>query len=270
VLRVEISEVGQEPLPALDIGDRAFVIGSSPTARVRLPDQAAKAEHVRIDGTTWRTDDESGDIGEGITIEIGTYRVRIVPAPSGVAPSPPQRTESLARELMRGLLGDGAAPVFEVERGPLVGATKRLAPPESTLVIGRGDEASWIIMDEDLSRTHAEVKRGWDGTRIIDLGSKNGTRVDGVVVTAAGTPLRDGVLVELGKVAIRFRDAADRKLAPQPTVAMRKPTPAPTAETKPRAPESVPPTAKASAVPFYVALAIMFAALGGLVWVLSL
>lgn len=268
MLRVEISEVGQEPLPAIDIGDAAFVIGSSPTARVRLPDQAAKPEHVRIDGMAWRTDDEGGEIGDGITIEIGTYRVRIVPAPVGVAPSPPQRTESLARELMRGLLGDGAAPMFEVEKGPIVGATKRLAPPESTLVIGRGDEATWIIMDEDLSRAHAEVKRGWDGTRIVDLGSKNGTRVDGVIVGAGGTALHDGVLVELGKVAIRFRDAADRKLAAPATVAMRKPTPVPTAETKPRA--AAPPPVKASAVPFYIALAVMFAALGGLVWVLSL
>ncbi len=273
MLRVEVSEAGQGPLPAIDVGDATFVIGSAPSARVRLPADAAHAEHVVIDNGRWLTvDGASGDIGDGIELEIGTYRVRIAPAPAGSLASPPQRTESIARELMRSLLGSGAAPSLEIERGPTPGATKKLAPPESVLVIGRGDEANWILVDEDLSRTHAEIRRGWDGTRILDLGSKNGTKVDGVPAAAGGTPLRDGALVELGKVALRFRDPADKQLALRPPAStiVATPSAARKAPVVSRAAPAPLVKSRASVVPFYAAVSIAVAALIGLVWVLSL
>jgi predicted component of type VI protein secretion system len=142
--------------------------------------------------------------------------VRVEPSPGGTAASPPQRTESLARELVRSLLGAGAAPTLEIERGPAAGATRALPPPESALVIGRGDDAGWVLLDEDLSRTHAEVRRGWDGVTIRDLGSKNGTIVDGAMVDGAGVMLRDGARIELGNVVLRFRDPAERHLRGEP------------------------------------------------------
>lgn len=249
MLRIEVREEGQGALPAVDVDDASFVIGSSPGARIRLPAAQVLPEHVRIDGLRWRTADGAGDIGDGVTLELGNYRVRIAPAPAGSVPATPQRTESLARELMRGLLGDGAAPTLELIRGRGAPSRRALQPPESTLVIGRGDEAGWIIVDEDLSRMHAEIRRGWDGTRIIDRGSKNGTKVDGTRVTDA--PLHDGATIELGKVVFRFEDPADRRLRP----------PAPPA-VAPRAP-------RGSMKAVYVALAIMLAALAGLAWVLS-
>lgn len=248
MLRVEVREEGQPALPAVDIDDASFVIGSGASARIRLP--AGLAEHVHIEGTRWRTADRDGEIADGITLELGNYHVRVAPAPAGTAPSPPQRTESLARELMRGLLGDGAAPTIELTRGPGAPSKRVLPPPESTLVIGRGDEANWILIDEDLSRVHAEIRRGWDGTRILDRGSKNGTKVDGTRITDA--PLHDGATIELGKVMFRFHDPADRRLRPEPAPA------APTA-----------PSPRASKASFYAALAILLAALAGLAWVLS-
>jgi len=182
VLRIEVSEEGREALPAVDLDDAIVVIGSAADARVRLPATVADAEHVLVESGRWRARarvviegeardaGSTGDIGDGVTLRIGTYRLRVQPSPPGAVAMPPQRTESLARELMRSLLGTNAAPTLEVERGPTVGDKRMLAPPESTLVIGRGDEAGWCVLDEDLSRTHAEVRRGWDGTRIVDLG----------------------------------------------------------------------------------------------------
>jgi predicted component of type VI protein secretion system len=249
VFRVEVTEEGQPPLPSLDL-DGNFVIGSGPDARVRLPAAAAEAAHVRIDGNRWSSAEAHGDIGDGHTFTIGRYRVRVAPATKGTKPSPPQRTESLARELMRNLLGTAGAPTLEIVDGPLAGAKRPLAPPESTLVIGRGDEAGWNIADDDLSRAHAEIRRNWDGTQLVDLESKNGTKVDGERVEEI--ELYDGALIELGKLKLRFRDPAD--LRPRP---------------------AKPPTVNApvmnapSRAPFYVALAIMLAALAGLVWVLS-
>jgi hypothetical protein len=248
VLRIEVREEGQPALPAVDIDDAAFVIGSAPHARIRLPAGEVLAEHAFIDGTRWRTADRAGEVGDGVTLELGSYRVRITPAPAGAAPAPPQRTESLARELMRSLLGDGAQPTLELTTGPGAPSSRALAPPESSLVIGRGDEANWIILDEDLSRAHAEIRRGWDGTRIIDLGSKNGTRVDGTNVAEA--PLHDGARIELADVVFVFRDPADRRLRPEP-------------------PRLAAPVRRRTPVAFYAALAIMVAALAALAWILA-
>lgn len=229
MLRVVVSEEGREALPAVDVeGD--FVVGSAADAKIRLPEGG-------------RTFVRAADVGAGKTYELGRYRVRVEPAPAGAVAASPQRTESLARELVRAMLGANAAPTLEIERGKLAGAKRALAPPDSVLVIGRGDEAGWIVDDNDLSRAHAEIRRGWDGVRVHDLGSKNGTRIAGARVAEA--ELRDGDLLEFGKLAMRFHDPADLRLR-----------------------EPVPPPAKTPAV-FYVALAVAGLAVAGLVWVLS-
>ncbi len=296
MLRFEVSEVGQEALPAVDIGDAAVVIGSAASARIRLPVHAARDAHVRIAGMRWsaladvrviRADatqvgvrrvadarpdggepgvlhcaGETGDVTGGVTFQLGEYRVRVTAAPAGSAAAPPERTESLARELVRGLLGSGAAPVLEVERGPVPGVKRALPPPDVTLVIGRGEEAGWIVLDEDLSRAHAELHRGWDGVTIRDLDSKNGTKVDGARITTR-TVLHDGALIELGKVALRFRDPAERHLRGELTSAGRPrvvPTAVPPRRARPAA---------TSSVPFVIAAAIAGLAVAGLVWILA-
>ena len=312
MLRIEVSEEGQGPLPAIDLDDPIVVIGSDPAARIRLPADAALAEHIRLEAGRWRAlgpvrlrsapvadagtvvgrgaslvrehpAGDSGDIGSGVTIELGAYRIHIAPAPAGSVAATPQRTESLARELMRSLLGGDAAPSLTIERGPHVGATRKLAPPQSVTVIGRGDDANWIIVDNDLSRLHAEVRRGWDGTRLVDLGSKNGSKVDGTPVTphGDGVMLRDNALVELGPLAFRFHDPADRQLAATPGTLVAAPAAIRASSSKghatlarvPRSPGDpaarTPAAARASVVPFYAAVTIMVVALAGLVWILS-
>lgn len=290
MLRFEVSEVGRESLPALDVGDDSVVIGSGAAARIRLPVHAAREAHVRIAGGRWTAladlrviaadatqvgvvrpaggepgvlhrAGESGDIADGVVLQLGEYRVRVAAAPVGATDAPPQRTESLARELVRGLLGTDAAPMLEVERGPVPGIKRALPPPVATLVIGRGEEASWIVIDEDLSRTHAEVHRGWDGVTVRDLGSKNGTKLDGVRITGA-TQLHDGALIELGNVALRFHDPAERHLRGEATAAAT-----PRAVTAKRANSERP--VATSSWPFVSALAIAALAIAGLVWILA-
>jgi hypothetical protein len=274
MLRVEVSEQGQGALPAVDVDDAVVVIGSATHARIRLPVGAAEREHIRIEGGRWHAsapvrvdgaERDAGDIGDGVTLDVGGYRVRLAPAPAGATAAPVQRTESLARELMRNLLGSGAQPSLEIERGPLAGAKRQLAPPESRLVIGRGDEANWVIADKDLSRTHAEIRRGWDGTRILDLGSKNGTKVDGDRVGPDGTALRDGCLVEIGPIVMRFRDPAEKHL--QGDAPAFRPLQRDLAHRAPVSPAPEP--RRGSPVVFYAALAIMGLAIAGLVYLLS-
>jgi hypothetical protein len=249
VLRFTVSEQGQPELPPIDLDALRVIIGSGPAANIRLPAAAARPEHVRIEGTQWSDGTARGAIGEGTIFEIGSYRVRVAPAPANTKPSPPQRTESLARELLRGLLGTGAEPTLAIERGPNAGARRALPPPEATVVIGRGDDADWSILDEDLSRAHAEIRRSWDGTLIRDLDSQNGTRVGGQRITAP-TPLRDGARIELGNLVLVFTDPADRQLTPpdpKPAVPLKRPVPV---------------------VPFAIAASITLIALATLVYLL--
>jgi len=310
MLRFEVSEVGQEALPAVDIDDATVVIGSGAAARIRLPAHAAREVHVELTAVRWtaradvrvigadttqvgvlRSADptlpetqgvlhragDSGAISGGITFQLGEYRVRATVAPANALAAPGQRTESLARELVRGLLGADAAPTLEIERGPVVGIKRTLPPPEVTIVVGRGEEASWIILDEDLSRAHAEIHRGWDGVTIVDRGSKNGTIVDGTKITAR-TPLRHGALIELGNVALRFRDPAENHLRGEATNAATPKAvravdrvPVASATRAPRA-SGAPLASGAPASsnwPFAVALAIAGLAAAGLVWILA-
>ena len=251
MLRIVVNEAGQPPLPGVDL-EAPVVIGSGAHANIRLPAAAARAEHVRIEGTQWSDGPASGTIGDGHEFAIGNYRVRVEPAPAGVPASPPQRTESLARELMRGLLGTGAEPVLTIERGPGAGGRRTLAPPDSMLVIGRGDEADWVILDEDLSRKHARIRRGWDGTLLSDLDSQNGTRLDGVRIDRA-TPLRDGARIELGGLVLVYSDPAERQLSTP-----ARPMPVVTA-----------PAPRRPVLPFAIATTVLVLALAALVWILA-
>jgi len=276
MLRFEISEHHHGALPAIDLADDAVVIGSGEVARVRLPAEVARAAHVRIDGQTWtllaeskvgglmRAAGDSGRVGRGVIIELGTYRVRISAAPAGAVATPRQRTESLARELVRSLLGEGAAPSLEIECGTGAGARRVLPLPEATLVIGRGDEATWVIVDKDLSRVHAELRRGWDGVTVIDLGSKNGTRVDGVKIAGTPVELHDGAALALGDIVMRFRDPAERHLRGEPPAA--KPAPPRRVPARPASSTTRPVPSPWPAVVFAVIAGIAVAAL---IWILA-
>lgn len=271
MLRFTVTDAAHTPLPPLDLDAARIVLGSSVTAQLRLPAAVARDEHVVIADDRWvalaqltvsgetRAAGDSGPIGAGVTFTFGSLAVAIAPAPAGSAVSPPQRTESLALELVRGMLGSAAAPTFTVETGPLVGARRALAPPPSTLIVGRGDEAQWVILDEDLSRTHAEIRRGWDGVAIRDLDSKNGTAVDGTAVTD-WTPLHHGARVALGKVLVRFDDPAEAHLRGGPAPAR------PVARELGPVPMSRP---AAGRWPMYVAAAIALVAAAGAVWMLA-
>lgn len=268
--RFEVTELGQAPLPPIDLDDTDLVIGSAAGARVRIP--GPHAEHVRVSADRWHALAEltiagarqragtSGTIpADGVTFELGAYTVRVTPLAAGVAPSAPQRTESLARELVRKLLGADAAPSLTITRGPTKDTAIRrdLAPPESRLVIGRGDDADWIILDEDLSRLHAEIRRGWDGVFIRDLDSKNGTFIDGAPVERDGSLLYDGAVISIGNMKIEFRDPAERHLKGEP---ISPDLPAPRPPPKDDGPGPSP-------WPFIVAAAIVGLSLAGIAWI---
>ncbi len=78
----------------------------------------------------------------------------------------------------------------------------------SRTVIGRGSEADITLDDSGTSRKHVEIL--WDGERaqVTDLGSTNGTLLNGEPITRAVLP-PDSV-VEIGRTRMLFRVLAQR------------------------------------------------------------
>jgi pSer/pThr/pTyr-binding forkhead associated (FHA) protein len=70
------------------------------------------------------------------------------------------------------------------------------------MVIGRGRSADLVIAEPTISRAHAAIGYDGDGFFMQDLGSTNGTRVNGR--REARVPLSDGDALQLGKLRLRI------------------------------------------------------------------
>lgn len=88
------------------------------------------------------------------------------------------------------------APVLDVD-----GTRHRLE--RGRTVIGRGSEADVTLADTGASRRHAEIL--WDGDRaqVRDLGSTNGTKLDGAPLTKA--LLQPDSVIQIGRTRMVFR-----------------------------------------------------------------
>ena len=67
--------------------------------------------------------------------------------------------------------------------------------------VGRSRGATLTIDHDQVSRMHAAIRRAGDRVEVSDLGSRNGTRVNGIPV-APGTPLRAGDEVGIGPASL--------------------------------------------------------------------
>jgi pSer/pThr/pTyr-binding forkhead associated (FHA) protein len=61
----------------------------------------------------------------------------------------------------------------------------KIVPVRTRLVIGRGSECDLILDEQEMSRRHAVIENSGDGIFLRDLGSANGTFVNGVQVRDA-------------------------------------------------------------------------------------
>jgi hypothetical protein len=84
----------------------------------------------------------------------------------------------------------------------MVPGGRRVPLGNEPVAIGRLESCAVMLDDPTVSRNHAEVRRDGDGFELIDLGSRNGTRVNGVGITRQH--LFDGDDVLIGAVPLRF------------------------------------------------------------------
>jgi len=79
---------------------------------------------------------------------------------------------------------------------------RRVAVGSKPLVIGRLPECEVVLADSNVSRRHAEVVRRGDGVFVTDLGSTNGTKVNGTAVREQ--LLASGDEISVGSTKIIF------------------------------------------------------------------
>ena len=70
-------------------------------------------------------------------------------------------------------------------------------PLAGTLIIGRSPDSDLVIADEFVSSSHARIVSTAEGTALEDLGSTNGTLVNGQPATRP-LPLDAGDVIEVG------------------------------------------------------------------------
>ncbi|GAC1415293.1 MAG: hypothetical protein NVSMB53_13760 [Gemmatimonadaceae bacterium] len=160
--------------------------------------------------------------GDLITIGPNEFRWQ-TKAPTRTAPKPGDATE-----IMSSLQPAGEAPVAETSpsRAPERASEQPFESPATlatlsngllrrrefrisrpVTAIGRGEHNDVRIIDESVSASHATLVRKGDAWFVLDLGSSNGTFVDGLRVAGErGVP--PGATLTLGNVKLTFRPRA--------------------------------------------------------------
>ena len=94
----------------------------------------------------------------------------------------------------------GDVPVIVAPHGKLQGS--RWLLNQEQFLIGRGEDCDLVIQDRQVSRHHARIRNTKDGYLLEDLGSKNGTHVNGSllnepVILQDGDEIKVALAVEL-------------------------------------------------------------------------
>lgn len=173
-----------------------------------LAQELAQAQAEYIGEQAWTV---YGDViveierGEGldtgmfrIVAEVYTGSFDAGPAPTSGPPQPPAPSYG----------GPGSGPPSSYSPGVrstrLVSSDGRqFALAIGSTVLGRGEAAQVRLADVGISRQHARID--YDGSRVVltDLGSTNGTTVNGNRISAAA--LQHGDVVQLGTTTLTFR-----------------------------------------------------------------
>jgi hypothetical protein len=151
---------------------------------------------------------------EAEDLDTGVFRIRsstgaapggIPGAPPGVDPGPPPPYQVAAGQFGSQAQAQASGPWLSPPAPSSAsldvdGRIHRLAAPVT--VIGRSTEADIVLDDAGVSRRHAEVHLVDGRARVIDLGSTNGTFVDGERVHAGN--LTEGSTITVGRTRIIY------------------------------------------------------------------
>jgi FHA domain/Domain of unknown function (DUF1707) len=116
-------------------------------------------------------------------------------------PGPLRRAALRAVTWLSSLSADLAA-AWRTPRTPLLALP---GPSEPLTTIGRSPECRVLLTEPSVSRRHAQLRHDGDRWLLRDLGSRNGTRLNGMRITGE-VEVRPGDVIGLGE--LRFRASA--------------------------------------------------------------
>ena len=98
--------------------------------------------------------------------------------------------------------GGGGKPqiLLTLLAGPEQGQVFRITKP--TTVVGRSSACELVLSDPLVSRQHCQIMLGMGGVNVKDLGSTNGTLLNGTKISES--PLRNQDIISVGNTRMRF------------------------------------------------------------------
>jgi tetratricopeptide (TPR) repeat protein len=147
--------------------------------------------------------------------------------PSSGTPSGGTGARPAARRTSPGATGPRPPPASAASRliciaGPKAGEEFTLE--EGEYVVGRATDNPICIPDTSVSRKHIMLRRVGTSWAVSDLGSGNGTLVNGDVI-GDETPLSNGDVITLGDTELRFEDVANSTMTLSPGASGARPRP---------------------------------------------
>jgi transcriptional regulator with GAF, ATPase, and Fis domain len=113
--------------------------------------------------------------------------------------------EIIRTRLAHGPGGGSAGAVATVLSGSSKGTMRPLG---ARMTIGKASDNDLVLEDDTVSRHHCELVRTGQGIQVKDLGSTNGTKVEGIRVQEAILP--PGSVLKVGEVEILVRPSAQK------------------------------------------------------------
>src|SRR5690606_12971123 len=168
------------PAPGLAEEDGSWPAARAPAASANKP----RAEHTQTTGEPSRTRPRPA--------------ARPAPEPEPELPPPHDEDEEDDGERTRA----GPPLTLEVIAGKSKGRKRRFSGVR--MVVGRSPECEFHIPDPSVSRRHLELVPDESGVLMRDLGSGNGTRVNGEITSER--ILEHGDEIDLGQTTLRFVD----------------------------------------------------------------
>jgi hypothetical protein len=148
--------------------------------------------------------DVAATIAAGMAPESAHESTTLMPAWQPPPPTPPAIPDAVVggptQPMIRATPGGGPQAELTIESGPDAGHTYRAT--ENALRMGRSPDNDLILRDPATSGHHARVERRGEQFWIVDLGSTNGTLVNGEPVQEKELSHDDRITI--GQNAVHF------------------------------------------------------------------
>lgn len=120
----------------------------------------------------------------------------------------PVRVDLVADDALRGGRFEVVAQLRQSKSGVGAGSVvlpsgKRISLGDRAISVGRSSECTIAVADQNISRRHAEIRPGGRSYVVVDLGSTNGTLVNGTRIKGE-QGLEDGDILSFGSTNVRF------------------------------------------------------------------